>query len=51
MPTQKFRIPFKNIGSQEVELEFTFLKTSRATNEPAMERRNSMKDASRPVNL
>ena len=38
---QKFRIPFKNTGEQDIEVEFSFHKVSQAVNKPALLRSNS----------
>ena len=38
---QKFRIPFKNTGGQEIEVEFMFQKHSTAVNSHALSRMNS----------
>lgn len=37
----KFRIPFKNTGEQDIEVEFSFHKVSQAVNRPALIRSNS----------
>jgi len=39
---QKFRIPFKNKGAQDLEVEFSFLENSTAVNTPALIRCNSL---------
>ena len=39
---QKFRIPFKNTGEQDIEVEFAFHKVSQAVNKPALLRSNSI---------
>ena len=38
---QKFRIPFKNTGEHDIEVEFTFHKASQAVNRSALIRSNS----------
>ena len=38
---QKFRIPFKNTGEHDIEVEFSFHKASQAVNQPALMRSNS----------
>lgn len=38
---QKFRIPFKNLGGQEIEVEFAFQKQSQAVNSHALSRIDS----------
>jgi len=38
---QKFRIPFKNTGEQDIEVEFSFHKASQAANPQALMRSNS----------
>ena len=37
----KFRIPFKNTGEQDIEVEFSFHKVSQAANAQALMRSNS----------
>lgn len=46
---QKFRIPFKNVGPQDLDVDFTFVKTSAVINGP-LQRSNSNIDenANRP---
>ena len=33
---QKFRIPFKNTGPQDLDVDFTFVKASAVINGPAL---------------
>jgi len=39
---QKFRIPFQNKSNQEIEVEFSFQKSSLPINQPALLRSNSL---------
>ena len=38
---QVFKIPFKNVGEEDIEVEFKFLNASQAVNEAAIKRSDS----------
>lgn len=37
-----FKIPFKNVGDDDIEVEFKFFNASQAVNEAALKRSSSM---------